>query len=150
MVLLVGLFPRLAMAQDAQASGRALFNEGVQLMSQNKFDEACPKFEASLKQFPGIGTRGKLAECYEKQGRFVSAWNAYRDVAQLAMRNGDVAREQVASERAKALEAKLSYITVNVPTASDPPGLAVKRNGKELDRSKFGLADPVDAGDVAL
>jgi hypothetical protein len=131
---------------DEQAEARVLFNEGVALMNEGKVAQACPKFEASLKHFPGMGTRGKLAECYEKVGRFVSAYNIYKEVAQLATRSGDPTREQVANERAKALEPKLSYVTVSVPNFADVPGLVVKRNGHEVERSKFGAADPVDAG----
>ena len=139
-----------ALGQDAQAQGRALFNEGVALYNKGDFEAACPKLEASLKAFAGIGTRGKLAECYEKLGRYASAYAAYREVAQLATRSGDPAREQVASERAKSLEPKLSYVTVILPPANDVPGLVIKRNGRELDRSKLGSAEPVDAGNVSI
>lgn len=130
--------------------GRALFNEGVTLYNKGDYEAACPKFEASLKHYPGLGTRGKLAECYEKLGRLASAWHAYREVAQLAMKSGDATREQVASERAKALEPKLSYVTVVVPPASDVPGLVVKRGGKEIEHAKLGAAEPVDAGTVSV
>jgi hypothetical protein len=141
-----------ARGQDAQtqAMGRTLFNDGVALFNKGAFDAACPKLEASLKAYPGIGTRGKLAECYERQGRYASAYAAYREVAQLATRSGDPAREQVASERAKSLEPKLSYMTVTVPPANDVPGLVVKRNGREVERAKLGSAEPVDAGSVAF
>jgi hypothetical protein len=141
-----------ARGQDAQtqAMGRTLFNDGVALYNKGDFDAACPKLEASLKAYPGIGTRGKLAECYEKQGRYASAYAAYREVAQLATRSGDPAREQVASERAKSLEPKLSYVTVTVLPANDVPGLVVKRNGREVERAKLGSAEPIDAGSVAF
>jgi len=139
-----------ARADDAQAQGRALFNEGAALMSRGDFEAACPKLEASLRHFPGLGTRGKLAECYEKLGRVASAWRAYRDVAELAMKSGDPTREQVASARAKALEPKLSYVTVVVPPGADVPGLVVKRGGHEIERAKLGGAEPVDAGAVTI
>ena len=141
-----------ALGQDAQsqALGRALFNEGVALFNKGDYEAACPKFEASLKSFAGIGTRGKLAECYEKLGRYASAYAAYREVAQLATRSGDPAREQVASERAKSLEPKLSYVTITLPPANDLPGLVIKRNGRELDRTKLGSAEPVDAGNISI
>lgn len=139
-----------AAAQDAATKGRTLFNEGVALYNAGKYGEACAKLEASLKALPGIGTRGKLAECYEKLGKYASAWGMYREVAQLAMRAGEPRREQVANERAKALEPKLSYVTVAVAPANDVPGLVVKRNGKELDRAKLNAAEPVDPGTVAF
>ena len=137
-------------AQDAQAQGRALFNDGAALFTRGEYEAACPKFEASLKAYPGIGTRGKLAECYEKLGRYASAWAAYREVAQLAMRSGDPTREQVANARAKALEPKLSYMTISLPPANDVPGLVIKRGGVELDRTKLGSPEPVDPGAVAV
>lgn len=141
-----------AIAQDAQtqAMGRALFNEGVALFNKGDFEAACPKLEASLKHYPGLGTRGKLAECYEKLGRFASAWQVYREVAQLATRSGDPTREQIASERAKSLEPKLSYVTVIVPPANEAPGMVIKRNGRELERAKIGSAEPVDSGTVTI
>ena len=137
-------------AQDAQAQGRALFNDGAALFTRGEYGAACPKFEGSLKAYPGIGTRGKLAECYEKLGRYASAWAAYREVAQLAMRSGDPTREQVASARAKALEPRLSYMTISLPPANDVPGLVIKRGGVELERAKLGSAEPVDPGAVAV
>ena len=141
-----------ARAQDAQAQamGRALFNDGVVLFNKGDYEAACPKFEASLKHYPGLGTRGKLAECFEKLGRFASAYQVYREVAQLATRSGDVAREQVASERAKSLEPKLSYLTVVVPPANDVSGMVIKRNGREMERAKLGSAEPVDSGAISL
>jgi hypothetical protein len=144
--------PAPARAQDAQsqAMGRALFNEGMTLFNQGNFTDACPKFEASLKHYPGIGTRGKLAECYEKLGKWASAWQLWRDVAQLATRAGEPTREQIASERAKALEPKLAYITVTIPPSNDAPGLVVKRNGQEIDRAKMGSAEPIDPGVIAF
>lgn len=142
--------PALAQDAQAQALGRSLFNEGVALFNRGDFEAACAKLEASLKQFPGIGTRGKLAECYERLGRHASAWQAYREVAQLAMRSGDATREQVAAERAKSLEPKLSYVTVVVPHGRDINGLVVKRGGREVERAKLGSAEPVDAGPIAM
>lgn len=141
-----------ARAQDAQtqATGRALFNEGVALFNKGDFEAACPKLEASLKQYAGLGTRGKLAECYEKQGRLASAWQAYRDVAQLAARSGDPTREQVAAERAKSLEPKISYVTLVLPPSHEVSGLVVKRGGREIERAKLGSAEPVDSGNITV
>jgi len=133
-----------------QAMGRALFNEGVTLFNKGDYDSACPKFEASLKHYSGLGTRGKLAECYEKLGRYASAYAQYREVAQLATRSGDPTREQIASERAKSLEPKLSYLTVVVPPANDVSGMVIKRNGREVERAKLGSAEPIDSGSIAI
>lgn len=154
LVLALGLAavetPARADDARAQATGRALFNEGMKLFNAGKYAEACPRFEASFQHYPGIGTRGKLAECYERQGLYASAYTTYREVAQLAMRGGDPAREHVASERAKALEPKLSYLTIDVPRASEVPGLLVKRNGQEIDPGKLGDAELSDPGKIVI
>lgn len=142
-----------AAAQDEQgqaALGRSLFDEGVALFNKRNYKAACPKFEASLEQYAGLGTRGKLAECYEKLGRFASAWRAYREVAELAMRAGDATRERVASERAKSLEPKLSYVKVIVPPGRDITGLVVKRGDREVEQAKIGSAEPVDPGPITM
>ncbi|MCL2725016.1 MAG: tetratricopeptide repeat protein [Polyangiaceae bacterium] len=130
----------------AQSVGRVLFDDGVALFNQGKFAEACPKFEASLKIYPGLGTRGKLAECYEKLGRYASAWVTYGEVADLASRSGEKAREQVARERAKSLEPKLSYLTVVLPPDSHLPGLVIKENGNVLEPTAVGVDRPKDTG----
>lgn len=127
-----------------------MFDEGMALYSQGKFAEACPKFEASLKAYPGLGTRGKLAECYEKLGRYASAWTTYRKVADLAAHNGELAREKVARDRAKALEPKLSHLTVVLPPENDLHGLVVKENGNVLERATLGHDQPKDPGIYAL
>ncbi len=139
--------PARADDAKAEAAGRALFDEGVALMNANRFPEACPKLEASLDKFPGIGTRGKLAECYEKAGRLASAWVTYKDVARLAAASGDATREKVASDRATAIEPKLAYLTVVAPSV-EIPGLVVKRNGRTIER--LGAPAPVDAGLVVV
>lgn len=41
----------------------------MRLFAEAQYGEACEQFEASLALVPGMGTRGKLAECYEKVGR---------------------------------------------------------------------------------
>jgi hypothetical protein len=143
--------PREARADDAaEREGRALFDEGVALGKQGRWAEACPKLAASLERFPGIGTRGKLAECHEKLGHWASAWKLWKEVAELSARAGEATRERIATEHAKALEAKVAYVTVAIPPASEAPGLVVKRDGVALDASKIGAAEPVDPGSLAF
>jgi hypothetical protein len=141
-----------ARAQEAseRAEGRALFDEGMKLFAEQRFAEACPKFEASLRRLPGIGTRGKLAECYEKIGRTASAWALYRETASLAGRAGDATREKVASERARALEPNLSRLTISVPPGRDVAGLVVKRNGEPLEHAVLGTPMPIDPGKARI
>ena len=68
--------PRRAQAQTTQqiATAQALFDEGKRLHKDKNFQEACPKFEASHRIDPGLGTLLYLGDCYEEIGRTASAW----------------------------------------------------------------------------
>ena len=144
--------PGQAFAQDAskQATAQALFDEGLRLFAKARFDESCAKFEASLALVPAMGTRGKLAECYEKVGRTASAWAAYREVAVLARRAGQPRREEVASERAARLEASLSYLTIAVSADAQIDGLRIVHNGTALSRGAYGTAIATDPGPQSI
>lgn len=135
-----------ARAQDAadRAAAEALFKEGITLFDQKRFPEACPKFEESLKLIDGLGTRGKLAECYEKADRIASAWAMYREVAHLAEKRGERRRQRAAESRAARLEAELAYLTVTM--AAPPAEVKLVLNGREIGASGFGTPIPVDSG----
>jgi hypothetical protein len=138
----------VARAQNAadQAEARTLFSEGARLYAAGQYAEACSRLEASYHLYAGIGTRGKLAECYEKVGRTASAWAMYEEVAALAGKSGDAARQRIATERAAALEPKLSHLSIVVPASSDAPGLVIKRGGEPVERGALGSPMAVDPG----
>ncbi|ACY18888.1 hypothetical protein [Haliangium ochraceum] len=129
---------------EAIAAAQTLFNEGMALYEAESYEAACAKFEASLEQFQGIGTRGKLAECYEQLGRVASAWRAYRAVAEQAVQAGDRRRARIAAQRAEALAARLPRLTVAL--AGDTPGLIVEYQGERIAASALGSVRVVDPG----
>lgn len=139
-------------AQSAadRAEAQALFDQGAALMAKRDFASACPKLEASLARFDGVGTRGKLAQCYEGAGRVASAWAMYREVAVLAGKSGDQRRATVASDAAKALEPRLPRLVISVPESSRVTGLTLRRNGVEVSEGAWGSAVPVDPGEQRI
>lgn len=128
-----------------KAAAEALFGEGRRLLAEGKTAEACPKFEASQKLDPGVGTALNLAECYEQIGKTASAWAQFREAVSLARAIGSVDREQLARERAAALEQRLVRLTIDV-AGPRPDGLQVRRNGTQLEPAELGISIPVDPG----
>lgn len=146
----VALSPLVATSARAQSSGststqaRALFREARKLMDKGKFEEACPKLEASLRLDDGMGTRFNLAHCLEKIGRTASAWGLFLDVASAASAAGQKKRERAARQRAEALEPELARVTIEVP--HPVPGLVVTRGGEAFAPESWGTSIPVDLG----
>src|SRR5262245_8870421 len=93
-------------AQDAmnKATAEALFADGRRLVGAGDYAAACPKFAASQKLDPGVGTALNLADCYERMGRWASAWAEFRSAASAAHTVGAREREELAGGRAQALE----------------------------------------------
>jgi hypothetical protein len=132
-----------ALAQSAgdKATAEALFSEGRRLMSQSNYRDACPKFEASLKLDPGVGAMLNLADCYEKNGQTASAWAEFREASAAARAAGSKDREDLARQRASALEPKLARLTIVAKQSAQ-----VTRDGTGVDSAALGTAMPVDPG----
>lgn len=140
----------LSQAATAQAAAaEKLFNEGRELMSQEKWDEACPLLAESQKLDPGTGTLLNLATCYEQAGRRATAWLTWLEAARSAREAGQTEREQLARERAEELEGTLGTLTVLVPENA-PAELNIQRNGEELPPGTWGIALPLDAQSYTL
>ena len=154
-VSLAYAFAVFASAVTAHAQGsdkvaaEALFSEGRRLMAEGRIAEACQKFEASQKMDPGVGTSLNLAECYERSGKTASAWAQFREAVSLARATGSADREQLARERADALEKRLARLTISIKGTA-PSGLEVRRDGARLDPAELGIAIPVDPGSHAV
>ena len=71
-VALSSASPASAQGHDPVAA-EAAFAEARALMQKGRFDEACPKLEASLSLDPALGTLLNLGDCYEKVGKTASA-----------------------------------------------------------------------------
>jgi hypothetical protein len=140
--------PAYAQSGSNKAAAEALFVEGRNLMAAGRFDEACPKFESSQELDPGLGTMLNLAECYEKTGKTASAWAEYREAIPLARAAGSKEREDLAHERAKALEGRLSTLTIRAMGGGDGgAALDVRRDGVSVGAGQLGTPIPVDPGE---
>jgi hypothetical protein len=132
------------------AAAQALFEEAQRAVSADDFERACPKFKASYELDPAGGTLLNLADCLEKQGRTASAWSAFKDALVVAQRDGRSERVEYAQQHIRALEPKLSYLTVEVPASSSTGQLSVQVDGTPLAAAAWGTALPVDPGEHQL
>ncbi len=146
MLALVMLHASICFAEPSpadKARATQLFDDAQKLMGSRDYAAACQKFRGSQRLDPQLGTLLHLADCFEKDGKTASAWAAFKDAAEIAAKRGDT-RASLARDRATALEAHLSRLTVTVADAT--PDLEVRLDGEVLDRALWGSAAPIDPG----
>ncbi|MBX3162090.1 MAG: hypothetical protein KF773_39370 [Deltaproteobacteria bacterium] len=125
------------------ATSNALFAEAKRLLGESRTEEACARFEASMRAAPRLGVQLNVADCYERLGRTASAWVVFGEAAARAQAQRDP-REAFARERLAALVPRLSRIAITVaPQAGEP---TVTRDGQPVPREALGLAVAVDPG----
>ncbi|HET9993273.1 MAG TPA: hypothetical protein VFQ65_32275 [Kofleriaceae bacterium] len=136
---------RVAAAQ-APSEGAKLFEQGRELAKQNKFSEACEKFEQSYALDNGVGTELNLADCHEHLGHVAQAWRMFDEAAQRSADNP--ARQKFAKDRADALAGKLATAVVNVP---DPgaAGLSITISGRAV-KARSTITERVDPGAITV
>jgi hypothetical protein len=127
-----------------------LFEQASALVDQGRFPEACEKFAASQELDPGLGTLLYLADCYDRAGRSASAWALFREVQARSRRANQPDREQIAAERANALDAKLSRLELRVPPSRQVPGLELSLRGAVVPQASWNVALPVDPGPMRV
>lgn len=136
--------------RERKAAAEVLFEEGKDLVGRGLFAEGCSKFEESQKLDAGIGTQFNLADCYERLGRLASAYALFMEVASTTRLRGQMEREAVARERATDLKPRLSRLVIVVDPTTAPPGISVVRNGTPVGAAQWGVAIPVDPGQVKI
>ncbi len=153
-VAVVANFTALGLLLSAEARAEDprlavdLFQSARQLMSEGKFERACPMLVDSQKADPQPGTQLNLAVCYEKIGKTASAWSVYTDLSQ----SGGPLQKQAANAAIERLQPKLSRLKVEVCERPnfDVARLVVTRNEQELGQSSLGRPSPVDAGEYRI
>jgi len=132
---------------DDRALATALFQEGRQLMSAGDTAAACPKLQESHRLDPSGGTILNLALCHEQEGMLARSWSEFHEAIALAHRDQRGDREEVAESHVRALEPRLSKLTIVVPESSRVEGLRIERDGRELGEASWSTPMPVDGGE---
>jgi hypothetical protein len=133
--------------EDAARAAK-LFEQGQAAVAANKIDAGCVMFETSLKLDPQVGTRLNLADCREKQARFVEAYTLFVQAGEQATRESKPGRATFAQNRAQALRSKLVQLTFRVD--APVPGESVKVAGRELPREDWAKPQIVMPGPVTV
>ena len=133
-----------------RATAEALFEQASALVDQGRFPEACEKLAASQELDPGLGTLLYLADCYDRAGRSASAWALFREVQARSRRANQPDREQIAAERANALDGKLSRLELRVTPSRRVAGLELSLRGAVVPSASWNVALPVDPGTLRI
>lgn len=144
---LLFLLPGWARADEQEATAQLLYEEAMKAIDANDYESACPKLEKSLAIEEAMGARFFLAECYEKTGRYASAWNNYVRVAEQAHREGETKREAFSRKRAKAVRAKVGTARLELDPATKALAIEVTRNGEPVSAALVEAPIPLDAGE---
>ena len=142
-----------AHAQPAGAQAEVLFREGRGLMTAGKYAEACAAFEQSQKLEPAITTLINLAGCREKAGQLATAWGLFLEAERQTRTARDAATQKlhdVAKDRAKKLEPRISKLAINVPRNSQVEGLEIARDAERIESVMWNHALPIDGGTYTI
>lgn len=147
-----GPVARADSAADTAAIALKKFEEGRRAFEAGDFKAALAAFQASLELQPSPNSRLYIGRCHRALGRTASAFTSFRLSAREAQdrlvasgENRYAATRDAANGEAAALEDKVPYITIAVPS-DVPSDFEVRVDGTALPRSVWGTALPFDPG----
>lgn len=135
-----------AFAQDNHAAAVQLFDAAEALTKAGRLAEACPKYAESYRLDPQLGALLHYADCLEHNGQLASAYAAFRDAGEVAAQKNDD-RKTVAEGRAKALEPRLTRVSIELVPNGKVPGLEILKDGTVLSEASLGMPIAVDRGE---
>ncbi|MEO7327553.1 MAG: tetratricopeptide repeat protein [Minicystis sp.] len=145
LTLSIALGNSVASAQPAPAMvAEALFQQGRDLLKQERYAEACPKLAESQRLDPKLGTLLNLAVCNEKLGKIATAWAAYISAAAIARRDGRSEREDFAREQVALLEKRLARVTLHLKAPQ--ADLRLRWDDQPMSGAALDTPFPVDPG----
>lgn len=140
--------PREASAQGAPtasetAAARQLFEEGVEALEGERWEEARDRLQRSYDLVPRASTLMNLGTAQAELGLLVEAIETYRRF--LAEMTAREARHRSAVEAMIAeLEPRVAHVDVTIPDLA--PGDVVRLDGRELPTAALDVALPMSPG----
>lgn len=136
--------PASAAEGENVSLAQALFDEGVALMQANRFAEACPKLQESMRLDPAGGTALDVAFCLEKVGRLASALAAYKDAERRALLDHRTDRVSQARERAAMLSPSVPRVEIIADQLEE--GTTIELDDAALGAEALARPIPLDPG----
>jgi len=144
-----------AWAQTDAERAEDLFTQGVSLMKEGNFGDACSLIRDSYQLDPRTGTLFTLADCFANSGKIYSAILHYNEFLALSSQAapGPQAKQK---ERIRAAEEQRKRLTPLVPTltlvlASEAPaGTELWLDEVPVPPHALGLARMIDPGDHTI
>lgn len=136
---------RQSSAQEAEATARAMFEEGRQYIRDGNYEAGCPKIEAAAKMHASPGVLLNLGDCDERTNRTASAWSAFAEAEAMAARVDRPDIQAEADRRKQQVEARLSRLLIHV--TDDGPDITIEYDGAPLDRAAWQRPLVVDPGE---
>ncbi len=139
--------PELARAQGASASetaaARQLFEEGVEALEAERWDDAREALQQSYDLVPRASTLLNLATAQAELGLVVEAIETYRRfLAEATAREARHRRQ--AEEMISELSPRVAHVDLSIPDRE--PGDVVRLDGHELPSAALEVALPMNAG----
>lgn len=146
----------LLLARPAAADeAGVLFDQGLAAMAAEHYDVACPKLAESFRLDPHAGGLFTLAECENKWGKLVTAYDDYARYLDLVAKlppkekSRQEPRVKVAVEHRAALERDLPHVSVRVDPAT-PIGSILTIDGTTVPIQDPPVSTPANPGDHSL
>ncbi len=124
----------------------AMFLQGKRLLAEGNVALACERFEQSHKLDPAGGALLNLGNCYEREGRTASAWQAYNEALAWARADERQDRIDFALAHIRELEPDLARLVITVPPGARVRELQLLLDGVPVASSAWGARVPVDPG----
>jgi len=122
----------MAAAERAQEAKR-LLKQGGKYYDLERYSDACPLLEESLRLAPEITTKYWLAECYAKTNRTPASLELFREIVKASKSPAQI---KIARERSKELEALIGPVMLSVvPATMGTLGLELRLDGSRLQDS---------------
>lgn len=138
---------------EERAAGEKLYEDGVKLLEQKKYAEACPVLARAVEvtRRQGIGGILALAECREGEGKTASAWTLYREARSRAEIAGQRERADLAKAGEERVSAQLHYVEIeNAAELLAVEGLEVTIDGAKVSTAVLSTPIAADPGSRSI